>query len=197
MKKPLTQEDVWEAADALAARGEHPTQDAVRAECGNRGSNSTIGPYLRAWHEKRDSNRRVVNFDLTDAQKELALVWIANLVREMRTSYDAVAAQVDGDVRRRETEMLLELEAAREEAEELSALCDQQKQDAQAAAVLSANMVQKIAMQYGVIEDLKTRMREQKAAIAELRKMIDHRRPRVTKAKPKSAAIAEPAINPN
>ncbi len=40
---------VQQARDAVVARGEHPSIDAVRVELGNTGSKSTIHRYLQAW----------------------------------------------------------------------------------------------------------------------------------------------------
>lgn len=49
---PIRDEDVWDAADAIAARGEKPTYQNVRAELDG-GSFSTIGPALGHWKARR------------------------------------------------------------------------------------------------------------------------------------------------
>lgn len=48
MARGITEQDVFEAADALLARGERPTIDRVRDHIG-RGSPNTINPMLDAW----------------------------------------------------------------------------------------------------------------------------------------------------
>lgn len=45
----VTEPDVWKAAEAIAARGERPTVERVRAELGNTGSPNTITPKLTSW----------------------------------------------------------------------------------------------------------------------------------------------------
>jgi hypothetical protein len=54
----ITKEIVFAAADALIARGEEPTLEAVRTETGT-GSNGTIAPIMRAWREDRAKTRQV------------------------------------------------------------------------------------------------------------------------------------------
>jgi len=48
MPRRVTEQDVFEAADALLARGERPTIDRVRQELGG-GSPNTINPHLDVW----------------------------------------------------------------------------------------------------------------------------------------------------
>ena len=48
MARGITQQDVFEAADALLARGARPTIERVRQELGS-GSPNTINPHLDAW----------------------------------------------------------------------------------------------------------------------------------------------------
>jgi len=48
MARGITQQDVFEAADALLSRGERPTIDRVRQELGS-GSPNTINPHLDSW----------------------------------------------------------------------------------------------------------------------------------------------------
>lgn len=51
--EPLTKKDVWDAADALLADGENPTQHRVLEALG-RGSATTVNKHLKAWREARD-----------------------------------------------------------------------------------------------------------------------------------------------
>lgn len=48
MPRGITEQDVFEAADALLTRGERPTIERVRQELGS-GSPNTINPHLDAW----------------------------------------------------------------------------------------------------------------------------------------------------
>ena len=48
MARGITEQEVFEAADALLARGERPTIERVRGELG-RGSPNTVNPMLDAW----------------------------------------------------------------------------------------------------------------------------------------------------
>lgn len=46
--RPINQDDVWEAADALLLEGARPTIERVRQKIG-RGSPNTVSPYLDTW----------------------------------------------------------------------------------------------------------------------------------------------------
>jgi len=48
MATGITQDDVWQAADALLLEGARPTIERVRQKMG-RGSPNTVGPYLDTW----------------------------------------------------------------------------------------------------------------------------------------------------
>ena len=48
MARGITEQEVFEAADALLTRGERPTIDRVRQELG-RGSPNTVNPMLDVW----------------------------------------------------------------------------------------------------------------------------------------------------
>ena len=50
-KTTITQDEVFQAAAAVLARGERPNVENVRTELGSRGSYSTIKPLLNAWRE--------------------------------------------------------------------------------------------------------------------------------------------------
>ncbi|WP_050983058.1 DNA-binding protein [Cupriavidus basilensis] len=46
--RSITQQDVWQAADALLLAGQRPTIERIRLHLG-RGSPNTVSPYLDAW----------------------------------------------------------------------------------------------------------------------------------------------------
>ena len=49
----ISEYQVFQAADLLAADGVHPSVDTVRVELGNTGSRTTINKYLKEWREQR------------------------------------------------------------------------------------------------------------------------------------------------
>jgi chromosome segregation ATPase len=104
----LSDEQIFAAADALAARGQRPTQTSVREELGS-GSFSTIGPALKRWWAAQKEAADLAEVDLPDSvqtkgRELLALVWREASTRA-RTGHDALQAAV------------AELERALEEAE--------------------------------------------------------------------------------
>lgn len=75
----LTDEHVFAAADAIAARGERPTQEKVREKLGG-GSFATIGPALRRWRDAQEEAAELAGVDVPDSvdargRELLALVW--------------------------------------------------------------------------------------------------------------------------
>ena len=49
----VTENQVFQAAQQLAADGVRPTVDTVRIALGNTGSRTTINAYLKAWRERQ------------------------------------------------------------------------------------------------------------------------------------------------
>ncbi|MFT3930970.1 MAG: DNA-binding protein [Spongiibacteraceae bacterium] len=49
----VSEHQVFQAADQLAAEGIQPSVDTVRAELGNTGSRTTINKYLKLWRERK------------------------------------------------------------------------------------------------------------------------------------------------
>jgi len=87
----LTTEQIHQTADAIAAKGERPTQVRVRAELG-RGSFTTIGEAMKSWHEQQSQQ----------AQQEVARVEMPGEVRERLESAGATlwaAATAEADRR--------------------------------------------------------------------------------------------------
>lgn len=104
----LTDDQVFAAADAIAARGERPTQDKVREALGG-GSFATIGPALRRWRDAQEESAQLAGVDVPDTVESrgrelLALVW-----REASTRAQAGHAALQSAV--------ADLERAVEEAE--------------------------------------------------------------------------------
>ena len=87
----LTTEQIHQTADAIAAKGERPTQVRVRAALG-RGSFTTIGEAMKGWHEQQSQQ----------AQQEVAKVEMPKDVRERLESAGATlwaAATAEADRR--------------------------------------------------------------------------------------------------
>lgn len=75
----LSDEQVFAAADAIAARGDRPTQEKVREALGG-GSFATIGPALRRWRDAQEEVAQLAGVDVPDSvdargRELLALVW--------------------------------------------------------------------------------------------------------------------------
>lgn len=80
----ITDAKVHAAADALAERGENPTQSAVRRELGG-GSFATIGPALQQWREARQEDQALATVPVPDAVSERgkqlqAAIWQAAML---------------------------------------------------------------------------------------------------------------------
>ena len=75
----LTDDQVFAAADAIAARGDRPTQEKVREELRG-GSFATIGPALRRWRDAQEEAVELAGVDVPESveargRELLALVW--------------------------------------------------------------------------------------------------------------------------
>lgn len=104
----LSDEQVFAAADAIAARGDRPTQEKVREALGG-GSFATIGPALRRWRDAQEEAAQLAGVEVPDSveargRELLALVW-----REASSRAQAGHAALQAAVS--------DLEAAVEEAE--------------------------------------------------------------------------------
>ncbi|KKM87971.1 hypothetical protein LCGC14_1263520 [marine sediment metagenome] len=62
---PVTKEEIYAAAEALRERGTSVTQEAVRTECGNRGSQSTINKHLKAWRVEHEEITSRISREVT------------------------------------------------------------------------------------------------------------------------------------
>lgn len=79
----LSKEDIWAAADALAAEGELPTLQSVRERLG-RGSFRTIAPAMAEWRERQSVHQGVetpMPLDLrARGQAHVEQLWTAAIV---------------------------------------------------------------------------------------------------------------------
>lgn len=95
-EKPISADDIEQAADRLAAAGQRVSVATVRAELG-RGSNSTIAPVLGQWRERTAAEAALppVPEGLQEvAQKALGAIW-AEAIRQHRAELLAVQSAAD------------------------------------------------------------------------------------------------------
>ncbi|WP_028562268.1 DNA-binding protein [Paenibacillus pinihumi] len=79
---PVTKEEIFEAADAMAAEGKTPRIEGIREALGTRGSFSTIKKYLNEWKEQvgqlEESRAIIVPQAITDRLQQFGTVlWSA------------------------------------------------------------------------------------------------------------------------
>ncbi|MBD1551206.1 DNA-binding protein [Pseudomonas typographi] len=92
----INQDSVQQARDAILARGEHPSIDAVRIELGNTGSKTTIHRYLRALEATEGSlsaGAGSISDELTALVGQLA----QRLLGEAQARIDELQAQHQGE----------------------------------------------------------------------------------------------------
>jgi chromosome segregation ATPase len=110
---------VLKARDALVARGEHPSIDAVRIEMGNTGSKTTIHRYLRELDSSAQPVRELP--PLTQALTELVAKLAAQIEEDGRVILEQGQAVLDAEARQcrehaEQADMASEAAQAREAA---------------------------------------------------------------------------------
>lgn len=142
-----TQEQVFEAADKLAAEGKEVTQTTLREVLG-RGSFSTLGKHIDAWQEARKAAPAPVVIDMPESVKAaFAQCWqaaAAEAGKEIAAIREKADAEIKG-TKRRLDEALAEVERLEEDAntdaaalESAQAALSQTAKDAQQAATEAA-----------------------------------------------------------
>jgi len=91
----LTKGEVFEAADAIRDRGDNVTQDSVRAECGNRGSLSTINKHLKAWQEAVKAIASRISREVTPEVERHGLDLISKIAELMAQRANERCAQLE------------------------------------------------------------------------------------------------------
>lgn len=113
-----TQEQVFEAADKLAAEGKEVTQTTLREVLG-RGSFSTLGKHIDAWQEARRTTPVPVVIDMPESVKAaFAQCWqaaAAEAGKEIAAIREKADAEIKG-TKRRLDEALAEVERLEEDA---------------------------------------------------------------------------------
>ena len=91
----LTKGEVFDAANAIHDRSGNVTQEAVRAECGNRGSYATLNKHLKAWREENDAITSRISRELTPELERHSLDLIAQISELMSQRADERCAQLE------------------------------------------------------------------------------------------------------
>ncbi|MCC6200921.1 MAG: DNA-binding protein [Moraxellaceae bacterium] len=107
---------VQQARDAIRARGQHPSLDAVRIELGNTGSKTTIHRYLKELEEEEGTRLDDVGL-LSETLKEMVGRLAARLHEEAHTIITAAATQHATQVAQLQT-LIREQQARLEQAQE-------------------------------------------------------------------------------
>lgn len=115
----LTEEEIVAAAEALLKEGREPTQEAVRAACGNRGSHTTINKYLSRWKAARAVAEVNIAAQLSGPRREQALTLFAAMHSDIRKEYEVELSRRVAEHARREAELEAELDQAADETERL------------------------------------------------------------------------------
>lgn len=95
---------VQQARDAIRARGQHPSLDAVRIELGNTGSKTTIHRYLKELEEEEGTRLDDAGL-LSDTLKDLVSRLAARLHEEAHAIVEETAAQHAGQVAQLQTSL--------------------------------------------------------------------------------------------
>ena len=119
-RKGITYDQVANAAQAIAARGQEPTISAIRVELNNEGSYSTISQHLNRWRaesaDKVDTAALPPDVE-TAAMEAITKVW--NIAHKNATKEVAAVRQEAADEKKA---LQKELEEARTEIDQLEAI---------------------------------------------------------------------------
>ena len=92
---PLTEEEIFNAADAIQERGQNVTQDAIRSECGDRGSTSTISKHLRNWRKLHEASNARISRELTPELTRQGLDFVAKISEHLGKRADERSLQLE------------------------------------------------------------------------------------------------------
>jgi len=116
--KKLTQEDIFKAADAIRDRGDNVTQDAVRQECGGRGSFSTINKHLQVWRQENEAITARISREITPELNRLALDLVAQISEHLAKEANMRCASMEAGHKATMSELETTLIAACDEADQ-------------------------------------------------------------------------------
>lgn len=168
---------VQKARDALLARGEHPSIDAVRIELGNTGSKTTIQRYLKEIGEgsPTEASRKPLSDELGELVARLAGRLREEAEATLRAAQDAFAEE-----RSRLLESIEQGRAERHALEQQSAACEQTLAAEQAAQRALREQLQQMQVELARLDQLQRdqqlRLDEREAQIASLEDKHRHAR---------------------
>ncbi len=106
---PVTNEEIYAAAEALRERGTSVTQEAIRIECGNRGSLSTINKHLKAWKTEHEEITSRISREVTPEIERHGLDLIAKIPEVFGLKADERCNQLEAlnkaEIAKREKEL--------------------------------------------------------------------------------------------
>lgn len=152
-RKGISYDQVANAARAIKARGQEPTIAAVRVECGNEGSFTTISAHIAKWrNEEADKvETRSLPAEVEDAMMEAQMkVW--NIANKAATADILAIKQENADERKK---LVSELDEYKVEISKLEEENDQLKKQAQEQATKAAGGADKLAKALGELEATK------------------------------------------
>lgn len=153
-RKGITYDTVANAARAIKARGAEPTIAAVRVECGDEGSYTTISTHLAKWRaEEMDKvEMRTLPPEVEDKMME-AMMSVWNIANKAASNDLAAIKQDHAD----ETKRLKgELDAANSEIGELEKKLAHAEEEAANAKGQAANLDKKLTAALSELEATKT-----------------------------------------
>ena len=152
MSEQYKDHPIWKICDQLAAElGKIPTTEQVRARNGG-GSNSTIGPILRAWKQARSRAGQAVPAVPDSLNEALANVW-----QQVHQGADQRIVEI-------EAKAALELAAAQEEAELEKEGLRQQLASSRKLKDLLAQRIESQQQQYGQLTQIYDQYRKDRGA---------------------------------
>ncbi|EYD74832.1 KfrA protein [Rubellimicrobium mesophilum DSM 19309] len=179
----LTDDDVLQAAHELAGRGIEPTQTAVRAHLGHRGSYTTISRALRVWRAAQREREALEELPVPEEVERLAREISARVWKQACEIADIGKAELRRELAQLRAEMKAEAEAHDQVVEDLEAqlaganaheaTMERQfnRYDAQSKAAL-ADLRRQLAHERDTVRLLRQRAEQDAEVIAELREKL-------------------------
>jgi chromosome segregation ATPase len=162
----ITENDVWQAADALLLEGARPTIERVRGHLG-RGSPNTVSPYLDTWFRKlgariRDPRAFSAPPEVPEPIAQAAQHFWESALATARAEVAAATAEQQEDLERARSQLAAERERFQEEAGRIEAGSRAREE----AMELARNHLAEASQRIGGLD---ARLAEQEQTIAQLR----------------------------
>lgn len=155
----ITTDSIYQAADAIAERGERPTLAAVRQELGG-GSFTTIGEALKAWKAQQTSAHELAQVELPDALDQQARQLFGQL-------WKAATLEAENRLSAERTALAEAQEAAASEAQEAAEAVRTLEAEAEQAAQQIVALEKQLVELERVARDAEQKAAAQQAAAAE------------------------------